>query len=229
MVNAMLEAESPDTLERLMCKGDISPTDALAKLKAIEEDADAFRTPAWLGGFDAICKPVSFVRVKKELGPPLLITFSMNQEQDWRIDFDATVGHCDPPFSEWVEGRPEQGLVRASGRADNYYNGPFRDDSIWACFALSHPEGEATLYGYCRRDSPQFAAISAILRRNVLAASDREKLAGQTNSFRVTLRLRDVEGSVSRQYRITEIISDDWAIGDESLEEILLRAESARK
>lgn len=223
MVSAMLKAGSPEALEPLLRPGSISPSDALAKLHAIEEEGDGFTDPAWLGDFDGICSPVTFVAVRKELGAPLLVTLTPDHDRNWKIDFEATVGHCDPSFSEWIEGRPREGLIRATGRPDNYYNGPFRDDSMWACFAFTHPAGDAALYGYCRRDSVQFEAIKMILRRNLLATSEREKLAGQADSFRVTLRLGDVEGGVSRQYRITEIISDDWVIGDDSLEEILLR------
>lgn len=223
MVSAMLEADSPDDLKPLLRPGSISPTQALAKLQAIEEEADGFSDPAWLGDFDGICSPTTFVMVRKERGAPLLVTLTPDQDQNWKIDFDASVGQCEPPFSEWIEGTPRDGLVRASGRPDNYYNGPFRDDSMWACFAFTHPEGDAPLYGYCRRDSTQFEAIKTILRRNLLATSEREKLAGQADSFRVTLRLRDAEGGVARQYRITEIISDEWVIGSDSLEEILLR------
>lgn len=226
MVSAMLDAETPETLEPLLHPGRISPTAALVKLRSIGEEGGGFRSPTWLGGHDAICKPVSFVMVPKEFGSSVLVTFTVDAEHDWKIDFDATVGHCDPAFSEWIAGNAGQGLVRASGKEDNYFNGPFRDDEIWACFALSHPEGDASLYGYCRRDGPQFEALTAILRRNLLAATEREKLAGKAESFRTTLRLRSVEGGVSRQYRITEVVADDWVIGDESLESILQRTRS---
>ncbi|MCH7226539.1 hypothetical protein [Haloferula sp. A504] len=227
MVSAMLDADTPEALEPLLHPGKIRPTGALARLRTIEEEeAKGFRTPAWLGAFDAICEPVSFVMVPKESGPPLLVTFTVNQERDWKIDFDATVGHCDPPFHDWLKGTVRQGMVRVTGKEDNYFNGPFRDDDIWACFALSHPGGDASLYGYCRRDGPQFGAIRAILRRNLLAASEPDKLSGKAGSFRTTLRLRNAEDGVSRQFLITEVIADDWVIGDESLETILQRTES---
>lgn len=229
MVRAMLDADTPEALEPLLHPGEIRPIDALARLRSIEEEGGGFRTPVWLGGFDAICKPISFVMVPKELGSPVLVTFTVNPERDWKIDFDATVGHCDPPFHDWTKGTARQGLVRVNAKEDNYFNGPFRDDDIWACFALSHPGDDASLYGYCRRDGPQFEAITAILRRNALAASEREKLAGKAESFRTTLRLRNAEDGVSRQYRITEVIADDWVIGDESLETILQRTESGGK
>ncbi len=221
MVSGMLEAESAADLEPLLRQGDIDTGEALDRIREIREDLSETASPKWLGSIDAIAQPIEFVALPRKFSGPLLVPLTPDAQHRWRIDFDAMTGHCEPPFSDLVEGRSEQGLVRAMGRIDTYFNGPFRDEDVWMCIALSQPDEDGIIYGYCRRDGFGYRAIEVIERRNRRATTDAGMSPDRGNAFRTTLRLRKVENSLDRQYQITEVVSDDWVVGDRTLEEIL--------
>lgn len=221
VVTRMLDAGSPGELEPLLHKGAITPDVALQHLKAIRNKVPERTSPKWLGSIDPLSHPIDFVAIPQGLSQPIIVPLTPDEEEEWKIDFDAMLGHCDPPFPAWIEGNPESGTVRVAAREDTYFNGPFRDEEVWACLVLSHPEGDGSIYGYCRRDGSAFEAIQAIERRNQRASADSGRTSAMGSSFRITLSLRSVGGAVARQYRITEVVADDWVVGEQTFEQTL--------
>lgn len=227
LVSRLLGAGTPAELEPVLRKGAIPADRALQLLHAVEREKGGFEEPAWFGPVDCLSAPVSIVVLPTKTGSPLLAALTPGGDGGWRIDFEALIGHCSPSIDDWIAGTASEGTVRVLGRRGFYYNGFFRDDERWACFALTHPDGESTLYAYCPRDSPQFDALRDILRRRAIATealgagSPDDLHAEESTSFRTTLRLRKPEHQIGRQYEISEVLSDDWVVGEASLEEII--------
>lgn len=220
LVTRLLEADSTADLAPILRSGGMPAAEALERLDTIREESEGLDDPLWLGGFDSICVPIHFMMVQRAVGSPLLFALTPADEGEWRIDLDATLAACEPEFREWAAGKAAEGLVRVLGKADTYFNGAFADDEAWACFALSHPDDDAVIYGYCRRDGPQFGAIEAIQRRNRRASQSEEATDAQ-GLFRVTLRLTTPRNAIGRQFEIAEVVADDWVVGGTPLEKLL--------
>ena len=95
---------------------------------------------------------------------------------------------------------------------DSYYNGLFRDESKWVCYAMGTPDHEVVLLGYCRKGSLQAAAMERIV------AEDRLGEGGRALK-RATLEIRRIAGAESRQFEIARVLAEDWVVSDKDFEE----------
>ena len=130
----------------------------------------------------------------------------------WKVDFEGFARVSRPSWHELIQGTAQRSEVRVVVAKDAYYNGPFRDEGAWACFAmasfdtkglLSDDEGVDILRGYCKAGSPQERAMGRIL-------------AGEQQMVRATLEIRRVEGADRRQFEITRVLSDEWVKSPEA-------------
>ena len=95
---------------------------------------------------------------------------------------------------------------------DPYYNysGRYADDKQWACLGLASPDHKTSMLGYVLRGSPQHGAIGRALMRNAQHS--------QAGIQRMTLEVRHTGTGDPRQFEITRVLSDDWALGDKPLD-----------
>jgi hypothetical protein len=82
---------------------------------------------------------------------------------------------------------------------DVYYNGPFRDESQWTCYAVVSPDTDELLHGYCRVGTPEADEMSRLLAD------------GEATS-RATLQLRRAKGAGPRQFEISRVVAKDWIL-----------------
>lgn len=139
-----------------------------------------------------------------------------DEKGEWKVDFDAYSRVSKPDWKELLEERAELAKVRVLVAPDSYYNGPFADESIWACYGMSSPEASKLLneeqrmmYGYCRKDSPQARALLRVVS------------SGQP-IMRVTLEIRCKNREDKLQFEITRVFSEDWVVPDKPFDERFL-------
>lgn len=206
LVKDALKARSGPEIEAKIRKGDASVEQVAAFLNAMKgEDGDVDRFQ-WLSRLDTTAPGVEGVLVtfkKKQAADRdrnRLALLVADEKGEWRLDFPAFARLATPAWSEFLEGKAESVTVRVYVAADQYFNGPFADESQWKCFGIASPEVADLLYGYCKVDSLQTQAIQKVLADKKMA--------------RVTLVLHRVEGAASRQYLIKRVLAEDWAVTD---------------
>ena len=179
----------------------------LAQLESKDGKISAIRH---LGAVDSGCVQAEAVTVNFDSGRNRVALLSPDDAGKWRIDFDAFDRHVTPDWKTILSSNPAESTVRVYLSHDNYYNGRYRDDRQWACFAMVSPDHETLLYGYAKRGSRQHLAIASTLKRKL----------GSTNSRtqRMTLSMLHSGTGDHRQFEITRALSDDWALGTEPLD-----------
>ena len=124
----------------------------------------------------------------------------------WKVDYDAFARTVTPPWNEFLEKGAKSAQVRVYAAEDSYYNGVFRDETQWVCYGIASPDTEQILLAYCKKGSPQAAAMASIFKKD-------------TKLNRATLEIRRVEGSGPRQVEISQVLAEDWVVGDRPFED----------
>lgn len=198
--------------------GTTSAGDAVEFLKQSVAKDGSPRDFQWLGSMDADDQLIDGVMVTypgKDKQVERLAFLVPDEKGVWKVDFEGFARISRPSWSDLIQGATEQSEVRVVVAKDAYYNGPFKDEGAWACFAMASPdtkgllsddEGVDILRGYCKADSPQKRAMDRIL-------------AGDQQMVRATLEIRRVEGAERRQFEITRVFSDEWVKGPQAFDE----------
>ncbi len=137
------------------------------------------------------------------LGPGLtaqrLALLTPDDRGRWKLDFDAFARIARPPWGELLAGGGDHVLVRVMATPDVYYNGPFRDETQWTCYAMSTPDNDEVLRGYCKVGSPEAEAL-------------RRLFANGATTSRVILEINRVTGGETRQFEISSLRATDWIL-----------------
>lgn len=212
MVNALYSATSADEMEKLIAPGEIGPDQAV-KLVASLTWPDSYY---WFGPLKSSLLPLEAIMSLPTSAMPRIVLFRPGPDGQWVIDFDAFMIHSDPPFSKMASGEIKSGRFRVIASPDHFFHGNFGDDEEWVCFSLSIPFSRDRVFGYCRRDGPQAAAMREIelqvMQRRVAMGSG--NLPAGDKSARVILDLARPPGSRPNQVEIKAVVADDWALGD---------------
>jgi hypothetical protein len=124
----------------------------------------------------------------------------------WKIDFGALAQTSVPAWEDLVAKGSETAEVRVQVVRDSYFNGYFKDDEQWICYAMSSPEDDRILWGYCRGKSSQAAAMDWIFSKEAKKAL-------------VTLRIRRADAGEPRQYEISNVLAEGWVLGETPFDE----------
>jgi hypothetical protein len=212
IVSSFLAARTPQELEPLIRGSNQRPEDMIAKLQALEDRDGKVQAVRYIKPLDSYCLQLESVLVSFETGHNRIAILSPDAEENWRVDFDAFDRHVTPEWDKLLEGEPVEGTVRVFASADTYYNGRHTEDR-WACFAMESPDHDTIIYGYVPRGSRRYAAIASTLRFSLLGTSVPRR--------RMTLDIRHTGTGDPRQFEITRVLSDEWAIGNQPLEGLI--------
>ncbi len=93
-----------------------------------------------------------FVRLQDDVDPrPIAVE---DTADGFKVDWETAVGYQAMDWKRFMNERPTETVyMRVVARADDYYNFEFHDSAVWACYRLSHPDEETSLYGYVKRFS----------------------------------------------------------------------------
>jgi hypothetical protein len=212
LVNQALAVREVEKVTQYFRIGSATPQAVVDFLKAEEASAKEENNPIhhrWLASMDANGLLLESVMLSTQRqGKPhnRLAMLTPDAEGKWLIDFDAFAHTATPSWHELLENNAPSAQVRVFAIADNYYNGPFRDESQWLCYSVSIPDRDDALMAYAKIGSPQAAAMKAIF------SSGRRVL-------RATLEIRRVEGGEPRQFEISRVLAEDWVMGPTPFDE----------
>lgn len=215
MVRRALNIRESAKVTEYFRTGASRPEDVLAFLRDLEKNEGKVTGTNWLSSMDANGLLIDGVLVDFSVNGETrnrLALMTPDEKGRWRIDFEAFARVCRPPLNEIIETSGSLGLVRVVVAKDMYYNGPFKDESQWVCYGLASPDNEKVFLGYCRKGSPQEAALAKILE-------DEGQFAGTPALNRATLEIRHVEGAEKRQFEITRVLAEDWVLGAKPFDE----------
>jgi hypothetical protein len=176
--------------------------EALDKLEATEGKAKEL---SWIGSQYANGTFIEQVVVnmsKDGQNVNRLAQLVAGSDGEWRIDFDSYIRNSSLGWEVILSENSPPATVRVFVVADTYYNGHFADDSVWQVYALVSPDVEKGLYGYVKRDSPQFRAMQKILEV-------------EANLHRAVLEIKNSSNAGQRQFEITRVIAENWVSGDD--------------
>jgi hypothetical protein len=207
LVKQALANREPAKVNELFHPGSADPAVVIDFFSAAETRDGPIERYNWLSSIDVndlLVEGVLVVFKGKEKPKERLAFLTPDKHGNWKVDFDAFARTVSPPWDyllgKRADGeRADHGLVRVIAAEDHYFNGPFRDDAEWACYALVSHDIDEMLRGYCRVGSPEQLEMAKLF-------SDEERMR------RVTLEIRKVEDAEARQFEITRILAIDWVL-----------------
>lgn len=208
LVKAALTIADPAKVEEFFHLGSASAAEVVTFLGNMPAADGPVTRCSWLSSMDANGLLIDgvVVHTQGELrSRNRLALLTPDEQGTWKIDFDAFARTVKPSWQEILAGTSTQGLVRVMVAPDSYYNGHFRDETEWTCYGLASPDESTVLLGYCRKKSPQAAALARII-------ADGESVGRGRDVNRATLEIRRVEGAESRQFEITRVLAEDWVL-----------------
>lgn len=214
-INALLAARTVRQLDALVRPSDQRTEEILGKLAALEKTDGKVTSVQYTGPAQSNCLQLESVTVTFDSGKNRIALIVPDPAGVWRVDFDAFDRHVSTPWSELLSGTAQEGTVRIFTRPDNYYNGRYQNDKEWACFGFASPDHETLMFGYTPRGSKQHQAMNESLR-----------LVGSSGLKRMTLEIRHTGSGDRRQFEIVRVLSDDWAVGDVALDDLMPAAAS---
>jgi hypothetical protein len=128
------------------------------------------------------------------------------EDGKWRIDFDSYMRTSTPAWEEILSRSTDTSIVRVFISGYSYYNSIYSDDRIWQSYSIVSPDVPEIIYGYAKRGSRQDIALSKIIESG-------------GNTPRVTLGLLSEDNAGERQFEISRVYTEDWALAPEAYDE----------
>lgn len=229
LVTKALAARKPSEIEASVRCGPLSQTEAAALLTSLAQADGPIMERVWLGSTDNSSMQTDgielrFKRPESALfpGEPATTANSFPNEEVfsrmailtpdeqgvWRMDLPAYAQLCVPAWEKFQADKSiESAVVRVLLGRDNYYNGPFIDEKEWQAYSFSINQSGESFVGYGKRGSAQNRALHLIWRR------------AQHPVVRVTLEIRRLPDTDFRQFLISRVFAEDWAVGPVPMDE----------
>ena len=209
-VKRALQIREPGKVEEWFRVGSASPETVVGFLRNRESVDGPITEYIWLSSMDANDLLLDGVAIKSKFeGKPRtrLAFLTPDDKGKWKIDFDAFARTVQPAWRDLMAMTAGEGLVRILFSKDTYFNGPFMDETRWTCYRMASPDIPDDFSGYCRKDSPQAAAMKRMLVQS--------NVPNGINALnRATLEIRRVAGAEPRQFEITRVLAEDWVLSD---------------
>ena len=209
LVQRALALRNPAQVAGLFRLGESTPEQVVAFLVGSQAREGSVRKYDWLRSMDIdglLIEGVLLSYDASHVKDARLALLTPDADGVWKLDFEAFARSSKPAWKELLDGRVDQAVVRVFVGRDAYFNGPFQDESQWDCYAIVSPElndllpdGHDALRSYCKVGSAQAKALARIFVPDV-------------QTHRVTLQLGRVPGAEARQFEITRVLSEDWAL-----------------
>ena len=217
LVENFLAVRSEAALLGMIRPTEQEPAAMLQKLAGLEAKDGKVKSVRALGSMDSRALQLEGVLVDFEGGRNRLALLSPDSSGTWRVDFDAFDRYGTPAWEELLSGKAQSGTVRVFVSPDSYFNGVYGNDSKWACFGIASPDNETLMFGYVPKEGELHQILTKVITEDPLTAGRNRK------ATRMTLEIRHDDKAEKRQFEITRVFSDEWALGDQALDEKLSR------
>lgn len=220
LVKQALDLRDPGLVEKYFRPGSAGPEAVIAFLTEMKDRDGDLAGCEWLSSMDANGMLIDGVLVstsKNDVPHNRLALLTPDAAGVWKIDFDAFARTVNPSWDKLMAAGPVEGLVRVIIAKDNYYNGPFKDETQWVSWGMASQDHETILLGYCRKDSPQERAMEQIVSSIARKAGEEGDPRRKMN--RATLALRRPESAENRQFEIIRVMAEDWVMGAKPFDE----------
>jgi hypothetical protein len=229
LVSKALAARTPFEIQSAVRCGPLSPAEAAALLSSLAQADGPAVERVWLGSTDNNSMQTDGVELRfkrRESGllpaesgtaadsfyaPEVFSRMAIltpDEQGVWRMDLPAYAQLCIPSWEKFQADKTiESALIRVLLGRDNYYNGPFTDEKVWQAYSFATDDFGDSFVGYGKRGSAQNRALHLIWRR------------AQRPVVRATLEIRRVPGGDRRQFLISRVLAEDWALGAVPMDE----------
>ncbi len=215
-VKRALQVRDPARVPEFIRTGQATPAAVAAFLEKMEAMDGPITKYQWLSSMDANDLLLDGVAVHMDASDKAhnrLAILTPDEKGKWKIDFEAFARIVKPSWPEILTSPIGQNnLVRILFAKDNYYNGPFLDESQWECYRMGSPDLTDDLLGYCQKNSPQGAAMKRIVDGG-------SNLSNGKGLYRATLEIRHVKNSDARQFEISRVLAEDWVLNSRPFDE----------
>lgn len=113
-----------------------------------------------------------------------------------KVDWDAYARYGTACWDDLISGGITEGKVRVSPSKSSYYNGPYHNRENWNAYALSNPDLDLPVYGYC----PKNSKIDLEMRHLIASGARRATLSIK----------RSTQQKEARQFEITSLNATGW-------------------
>ncbi len=209
IVTRALAVRDPADVERLIRPGSLTPREVVDHLAAMAAEDGPIEDYSWQSNVDRnglLLDGVLVIFKQPKKAKSRLALLTPDKQGVWKMDFAAFARSVEPSWEKLLEQTSGEGVVRVYAGRDRYYNGPFADDSVWVAYGLGSDDLDISLYGYCKRGSPQHKAMELMAE------------AADGSLIRATLEVRKIEGSGSRQFEIIRVLAEDWVMGEKAFD-----------
>lgn len=213
LVKQALALRDPDMVDQYFrpgSSGSAAVISFLTESKDLDGETTGFQ---WLSSMDANGLLIDGVLVSSSKdGKPhnRLALLTPDEKGVWKIDFEAFARTVRPSWEKLLAPEGGQGTARVIVAKDSYYNGPFKDETVWESYGMASPDTDVILLGYCRKDSPQSRAM-----QRMISSPATEQGEAQRKLNRATLELKRPEGAENRQFEIIRVLAEDWVLAKE--------------
>ena len=201
-VKQALLNRDPNQVESLFRLGATRHVEVIGFLQSLEGKDGQISRYDWMSSMDTggiLLEGVQVFFTSEDQSGERIAFLTPDLLGNWKVDFDAFARVVAPSWSVILDHQADEALVRVQVGRDVYFNGPFQDESQWACYGMTSPDIDVTLLGYCRIGSVEADAMEQLFS------------TGVTNS-RATLKIRRVEGGESRQFEVVGVMAGDWVV-----------------
>ena len=213
LVKKALALRDVQQVEELIRTGPLSAAEVVSFLAAMPTVDGQIKDYQWLRSIDKNGLSlegvlVTFAAAGKTRSRLAILTPDVKGV--WKLDFAAFARWVKPSWEVLLQETTGSGVVRVYATKDNYFNGPFKDERVWAAYKLISPDTEQIMVGYCKIGSAQYRAMDLLWQR------------GETAVARVTLEIQhpqDAAGSQRWQFEISRVLAEDWVLGNQPLDQ----------
>lgn len=205
IVKSAMVARTASDIEKYFRLGSATPSGVSTFLESMARTDGQVTGYTWRSSMDHNGLLLEGVVVRSTIVKKRLALLTPDDNGLWQIDFDAFAQTCKPSWQKLIDGHERSGLVRVIVSLDHYFNGEFKDDSQWVCYQLSFSDTTTPLWGYCRKNTPQAAAIKRII--------DNARITHETpEPAKATFEIHRNQDGATNQFEITAVLAEDWVL-----------------
>ncbi len=201
LYNKAMSAETAELLAPHVRLKSLNIEDAFRRLSETKAQDGKVLSVDWSGSVETNGLSMETILVTFESNKMRFAYLVSNNKDEWVLDLESYIRHTSKPWSVIAGSNSCDAIIRATVNYNSYYNGIFKDEQRWICFALASEDHQGSLWGYAKLKSAQHKALDEILRTS--------------NPARTVIEISRDAGMDVGQYEIKRVLAQDWVESDD--------------